>query len=281
VASAMRRWNGAWAGWLLLALLVGGVLALVGRRCGANPQETDTTVSDGGCLPDSGQGLSSTSAPEDGRHARLVRLNELIPTPPSPVPTTAMLRPRSMPPSGRREQVGDIIITTQCGPHHCTDGLHDTRSGLDLMPTALTVEENEFVAASAEFERAVRIAHLGETYLSAYRGFTEFSGGAHANNELACGTWDRRTGHQLRLSEIVPPTEARALHQQALVVLQEFLEETGRPRYTLDEGSFLYDSIRQRVTFCALAPMSVAGTVIEISIERDGGPLHGADRAGG
>ncbi|WP_309892744.1 hypothetical protein [Archangium sp.] len=258
--------------WLLPALLVGGALAFVGCRRGANPQGPGTTVSDGGLLPDSGMGPASASAPEDASRARLVRLNELIPTPPSPVPTTAMLRSRSMPASGRREQVGDIIVTTQCGPRYCTDGLRDTRSGLDLIPTALTAEEHELVAASAEFERAVRIAHLGDSYLSAYRGATEFSGGAHANNELACGTWDRRTGRQLRLSELVPPAEARALHQRAAVALQEFLEETGRPRYMLDEASFLYDSARQRVTFCALAPMVVAGTVIEIPVERDGVP---------
>ncbi|WNG18180.1 hypothetical protein [Cystobacter fuscus] len=177
-----------------------------------------------------------------------------------------------MPSSGQREQVGDIIVTTQCGPHYCTDGLRDSRSGLELLPTALTVEESELVAASAEFERAVRIAHLEESYLSAYKGFTEFSGGAHANNELTCGTWDRRTGREVGLSEVLPPAEASALKQRATVALQEFLEETGRPRYTLDELSFLYDSASRRVTFCALAPMVVAGTIIEVSVEREGGP---------
>lgn len=266
----MKQWNAMRR--LFMALLLGGALAHAGCRCGANPQDSSAVVQDGGLLPDSGASTASTGAPEDGRRARLVRLSELIPTPPSAVPTTAMLRSRTMPPSGQREQVGDIIVTTQCGPRYCTDGLRDSRSGLDLIPTTLSAEENELVAASAELERAVRIAHLEESYLSAYKGFTEFSGGAHANNELTCGTWDRRTGRKVSLSEVLPPAEASALKQRAAVALQEFLEETGRPRYTLDELSFLYDGARQRVTFCALAPMVVAGTIIEIPVERERGP---------
>jgi hypothetical protein len=179
-----------------------------------------------------------------------------------------MLRSRSLPPLGRREQLGDIVVTTQCGPRYCVDGLQDLRSGRELMGMALTDEEKELVAAAAGFERAVRVANLGEIYLSAYQGFTETSGGAHANNALACATWDRRTGRQIRLLEVVSGVEASVLKEQATMALQEFLEETGRPRYTLDETSFLYDSAKQRITFCALAPFAAAGTVIEISIDR-------------
>ncbi len=241
---------GRWlvAGSLILAL------APAGCRCGSSPPDAPAAAP----VPE----------PAPQAQVRLVRLDTLLPTPPSSVPTTAMLRPRAPPPSGQREQVGEVAVMTQCGSGHCVDGLRDLRSGKTLLATTLTPDEEELVATSATFERAVRIAYVGEAHLSAYQGFTEVSGGAHANNELACATWERQSGQRVKLSEVVPEAEAHALTERASEVLQEFLEETGHPRYHLEEASFLLDSENRRVTFCALAPFVVAGTIIEVSVDR-------------
>jgi hypothetical protein len=157
-----------------------------------------------------------------------------------------MLRSRSLPPSGYREQVGDIAVTAHCGPGCCIE-LHEL---------------------SATFERAVRVATVTSHYVSVYQGFTQYSGGAHANNSLACATWARGTGRQVRLSEILPLTEVKTLRERATIALQDFRDETGRPPYTLDEESFLYDEEARRVVFCALAPFVVAGTIVEVPLNR-------------
>lgn len=172
-----------------------------------------------------------------------------------------------MPPSGQRERVGDMVVITRCDMDYCVDGLRDDRRGQELMTTALTEDEKELASASATFERAVRIAHLTEDSVSVYEGFTEYSGGAHANNSLACSTWNRRTGRRVLLSELSSATKGKALEARAAILLQEFLDETGRPGYEIDEASFLYDGLNQRVVLCALAPYVVAGTIVEI-------PMH-------
>jgi|GEM_PF-3182507 len=243
-------------------------LTLSGCRCASGKASGDGAQQDAGVAADAGAlAAAPVQAAEEGSRPRLVRLDEVIPTPPSPVPTTAMLRARSLPPSGRREQVGTIAVATECGPGYCSDGLLDLSSRRVLVATMPTAAERESLAGPGTFERALKVAYSGDSYVSVYQGYTEFAGGAHANNELSCATWDRRGGRKVSMSDIVSHRQVKSLEERAVAALEDFLTETGHPRYTLDEESFLYDEANQRFILCARAPYVMEGTIVEILVD--------------
>lgn len=200
--------------------------------------------------------------------AQLISLETIVSTPPDPFPSTAMVRMRSQPKGGERERIRDVAVVSRCDERSCLDGLRDLRTGRDLLSPEPTRSEKEVLDASGSVQRVVKLAHVGEDFVSVYMGSTELSGGAHANNNLRCATYDRRTGRPVELAKIVPRAETRILLQRASERLRTFLHKSGQSGYRLSNASFLYDAASARITFCAEAPTQMAGTIIVIPLRK-------------
>ena len=201
-------------------------------------------------------------------NVRLVSLEAIAPTPPSSFPSTALVRMRSQPEGGERERLQDVAVVSRCDERSCLDGLRDLRTGRDLIALAATRDEREILDVPGSVQRVVKLAYVSDDVISIYTGATELSGGAHANNELACATYDRRTGRPVDLTKVVPPPEAPTLLRRASEKLKAFLRESGHQGYQIHKTSFLYDAASARVTLCALAPMPMDGTIIAVPLQR-------------
>lgn len=206
-------------------------------------------------------------ATTDEEDIQRLELEMLAPTPFNPC-TAARVRKRLQPPDGVRERVEDLVVTSRCAEDSCFDGLRDLRTGRELIPTEPTAGEREVLAAPGYLQRVVRIATVSERYVSLYLGDSSYSGGAHANNGLVCATYDRRTGRPLKLSQVVPAAEARALTRKASRMLTAFLSRHAEVEHTLRPASFLYDAATRRISLCAEGDMPVAGSALLITPPR-------------
>jgi len=218
--------------------------------------------------PETGQAREKAPPPPCAQviAARESRLDTLAPSPESRAPTTAMVRMRTAPSNGERERMRDVAVVSQCGDDFCIDGLRDVRTGRDLIALKLTKDERQILAAPGTLQRVVKLAHVGERYVSVYTGYSEFSGGAHSNNHLACETYDRRTGRTVRLAAVVPAKQLPSLLQRAKRRLRAFERTRGAHDHTLHPANFLYDEDTRRITLCTEAPFPSAGTLIELTL---------------
>ncbi|NOJ91794.1 hypothetical protein HMI51_02380 [Corallococcus coralloides] len=194
----------------------------------------------------------------------LVSLEEVAPTPRSRFPSTAMVRQRSQPADGVREQTDNVAVVSHCEGLACLDGLKDLRSGRELISLAPTRDEKNILKEEGSLERVVKIAHASESFVSAYTGHSEYSGGTHANNSLSCVTYDRHSGRPMRLKDAVTARKAQSLMRDARRKLEAFQQGQRLPAYQLTQEGFLHDSSSDRIALCADAPPPMAGTVIII-----------------
>ncbi|WP_147450414.1 hypothetical protein [Corallococcus carmarthensis] len=207
-------------------------------------------------------------APSPPDEVSLVSLDELAPTPPSPIPSTALVRSREQPTGGVRERTGDVSVVSHCEKQSCMDGLQDLRTKRELIALAPTRDERATLDGQGSVQRVVKIAHTSDGFVSVYTGSTNISDGAKANNSLSCATYGRGTGRPLNLKDAVPPKEALALTHRAEMMLEAFQRKHGLPAYRLTPKGFLHDASSGRVALCAEAPTPMAGTVIVIWLQQ-------------
>ena len=158
--------------------------------------------------------------------------------------STAALGRRSG--SASMELPSGVRIETRCGPTWCVDGL--TAGGTTLIPAALDAEEERaYGEGGGELERVIRVVWSDDAHVSVYVAQTEYSGGAHANNTLACRTFDTRSGRALGLRDVLPSESVELLLKKvppllddpetAIAVLGKPIEERG---LSLDERGFRF-----------------------------------------
>jgi hypothetical protein len=108
-----------------------------------------------------------------------------------------------------REDAG-VRITTSCVSGSCVDGAADGASGRTLLAPTLNADDRDVVRGGGGVERVVRVAFATPEYVSLYVAETTMSpGAAHANNSLTCRTFDRHSGRELRLGDILTAPGAR------------------------------------------------------------------------
>jgi hypothetical protein len=202
--------------------------------------------------------------PDEGS---VVSLDELAPSPSSPIPSTAMVRARTQPADGVRERQGDIAVVSRCEAQTCLDGLRDLRTERELIPFAPTRDEKETLDGQGSVQRVVKLARASDDSVSVYLGSTSTSEGSKSTNRLACVTYNRHTGRPMSLKHAVDPKQVPALMLRAGKKLEAFQQERGLPAYRLSQDGFLRDTSSGRIAFCAEAPSPMAGTVIVIWLE--------------
>ncbi|MCP3100460.1 hypothetical protein LZ198_16445 [Myxococcus sp. K15C18031901] len=215
---------------------------------------------------DAGRGIDTTTDAAEPEDVRERSLDQVVETPPSLFPSSAMVRERSEPPNGERERRGELVVTARCGGSFCVDGLKDLGTGRDIIPLSLNADERRILAAPGALQRAVKLVSVDERHVSVYLGETEFSGGAHANNTLECATYSRRDGRRVKLSEVVPRAKAKALLQEAVSKMESFQEVHLLPGYRFRPDGFLLDERAGEVRLCAARAVSSEGTVLEVTL---------------
>jgi hypothetical protein len=186
----------------------------------------------------------------------LLSLTDLAGPPPGGL-TTAMLSTRGTPGPADTDGSAALTVSTSCGPEFCVDGLHDDAFGRWLVPASVTLDEAPILAADGWLDRRVFLATASLQWVSAFVGLSEFSGGAHANNDLACRTFDRRTGRPARLADVVGEARSAELLARAAV--------TADADYTPRDDAFLVGP-DDAITLCAEAPFCMAGTTWRIPV---------------
>ncbi len=192
-------------------------------------------------------------------------------------PTTAELGRRTRP--TREELPGNLTVETRCGRNWCVDGLISNNTVL-IAPELQPDEAKALRDPGAWLERVIRVAWQDDAHVSAYVAVSEFSGGAHANNQLSCRSFARKPGRALSLKQVFQPRFAELLLSGTPRLFDDTvsLEELGEP---LDAAGFQVDpqgfrfgragrlkGTRPEVILCAQGPYpSDSGTILELSVE--------------
>jgi hypothetical protein len=176
-----------------------------------------------------------------------ISLETLFPSPPARYPTTAMIREYPAPSSGVRQQMGAVSVPAVCKEGYCKDGIFDAQTGREILPITPSPDEREILGAPGDFVDAVRLTSVDDRWISAYLGQTEYSGGAHSNNELECAVFDRRTGRRVELQDVVGKRRARVELRRA----QRLLDAQNEP-FHVDPRSFRLDPVNGGPILCAL-----------------------------
>jgi len=75
-------------------------------------------------------------------------------------------------------------------------------------------------ATTQEFKKDFKVVYADATHLSYYAEEFSYLGGAHGSTKISVGTFDRRTGRRMHVSDFVPSEKhdalARALHDGAV-----------------------------------------------------------------
>lgn len=157
--------------------------------------------------------------------------------------TTAELPRRSAAAKGSREPAVGIEVITHCTPDACVDGVRDAASGSVLVAAALSADDRAALSASdgAWLERVARTAYVSARFVSLYIAESSYTGGAHANNVLTCATFDRRTGREVTLGDVLvgaPHLRARvqALLDHPNLAIDVLGEPLDGPGFTLSSG---------------------------------------------
>jgi len=145
--------------------------------------------------------------------------------------------------------------------------LRDLRSGEDFISPVPTRDESEILASAGSVERAVKIEHAGESFVSVYVGTTTYSGGAHAINTLDCRTFDRRTGRAIALSDLRSEVDSRRIVDRGRAKSASHAARTGDPTYRVESNGFLYDEQHDKLVLCAVPPQPLAGSVLLLSTD--------------
>ena len=122
-------------------------------------------------------------------------------------PTTMLLARRSK--ESERQVAPEVTLQTRCGNNYCVDGLFTGETAL-LEPKA-----GQAPGAAGRLERVVRVTHVTDEYVSAYIATSRYTGGANAENDLRCRTFDRRDGGRVRLAELLEEQTAERLIAKA------------------------------------------------------------------
>lgn len=190
--------------------------------------------------------------------------------------TTAMLGQRQA--DAVVDDDAGLRIVTRCRGHACVDGL--TLNGRVLVKPELDAADAAvYRQGNAWMERVIRVVWPGQGRVSIYVAESEYSGGAHANNSLACRTYDTKTGRMLRLRDVMPAASARRVMTRVGALLSDVnrgidvLGEIVPEGYSLDERGFRLgrsDSPRgigPELYLCAEASGPRGGTVLEIRLD--------------
>lgn len=128
-------------------------------------------------------------------------ISEAVEVPPPSGITTFQLPRRGL--DAELPIVDALAVRTRCDRHGCVDGLVDRTKTL-IAPKRYEVFDSEAFV----LERVVHVADVTADKLSVYVATSEYSGGAHANNDLECRTYRRKTGERLRLRDVMPARSA-------------------------------------------------------------------------
>lgn len=202
-------------------------------------------------------------------------------------PSTAMLGRRSKKNEGSRRVAPGFELSTRCSGNACVDELRELAAGLVLVPAALTADDREVLAPHGSWlERRLWLASATDRFVSVYVAESSFpDGAAHANNSLSCQTFNRKTGRQVTLADVLPDASRLTARVQALIddperaleVLGDSLESGGVDARgsRLDARGFIVKPVLGRKTtdgialeLCAEGPYSLAGSVVEIDLDR-------------
>ncbi len=202
-------------------------------------------------------------------------------------PSTALLARRSKTNEGSRRLAPDFELSTRCSGNACVDGLREPGAGLPLVSAALTADDREILAPQGSWlERRLWLASATDRFVSVYVAESSFSGGAaHANNSLSCRTFNRKTGRQLTLADVLPDASRLTARVQALIddpdraveVLGDSLDSGGvdASGSQLTARGFIVKPVPGRKTtdgilleLCAEGPYALAGSVVEIALDR-------------
>ena len=135
-----------------------------------------------------------------------------------------------------------VRIATTCGDDWCVDSAIDVASGRAFVKPGLGSLE---IGADprASVERVIRVAYATPRYVSLYIARTEFTG-RRPYNTLTCRTFDRKSGRELRLRDLIPAAAAKRVIAQAEKLKDEMtaIDELGAAlslaRATFSEQAF-------------------------------------------
>ena len=164
-----------------------------------------------------------------------------------------MLPGRNRLAEGRKPSLAGLAIQTRCGERWCTDGIEDLAFDRTPIPAGLRAGDQEILDAPGWLERVLLPVAAPGSRFSVLEGQSDFSGGAHAQNELTCRTLDRNSGRELSLEALLG--EAAAALQRASVQ-QRLQAEDRDPQwngYGIEAAGLLLDA-EGRVALCALPP---------------------------
>ncbi len=239
----------------------------------ASPREPSLAEepSRGELADDPSRGEAASPAPS--AVARRVSIADLpgLTKPATSTPTTAELGPRSRASEGRTRANG-IEVRTVCGDSYCIDGIRDIVSNETFLPARLSADDRT-IAGAGWLERVVRITLADDAHVSAYVAESSLSGGAHANNVLACATFDRKSRRRIGLKDVLPQARHGAKKLQSLFA--EPVKAFNLLGATLDGERFVVREtgillgVKGEVIVCAQGPYpSQSGSVIELSVGR-------------
>ena len=172
-----------------------------------------------------------------------------------------------------------VRIVTHCGATWCVDGL--TVGDKTLIPAVLDAEEAEtYGADGAMLERVIRVAWSDETHVSIYVAESAYSGGVHADNSLACRSFDVATGRLLGLGDVLPAASVELLGKRIAPLLDDpdaAIEALGAPieasGFALTNDGFRFGTATARgapgtaIILCAEGPDSDSSRVLEIPLD--------------
>jgi hypothetical protein len=196
-----------------------------------------------------------------------VTLEELAPSPSSNHPTTARVRARAAPAGGLRQKLGGVVVPSSCGDRYCVDGLLDRERKRELIAPIPNDDDRAALAMrDSTVQRVVHIAYVDKRSISVHLGGSEFTGGAHATNELSCATFDRHSGRRWSLATLTTPKGRRQILARARQLLSSWALAKAETGWVIDERSFLIAAYG-RIVMCAIAALHRAGEVLEVDLD--------------
>ena len=188
-------------------------------------------------------------------------------------PTTRVIPPSSfMSAHPTKETSGCCTVVSQCSGATCAEGLSvPTTSRKIINPSKRIQSLTEEYGTDSDVTAVVFAASEVDHLISAWLGSSSYTpGAAHANNSLACGTYDLQTGRQLTLSEVVPDGE------RVLSRLRENFDEAENrgfgnalSGYQLSARSFHVRRVDDglEVVLCAISDITAHdGSVLEVRL---------------